>query len=209
MVAPRVPADSDTRARDFADGQRLKGQLQLYRLSRSTTLRFPMSKITRRDLLTSVPALALGGLAVAEPPTADTAAPRFLSSVATRLIVNGKAHALELDPRTTVLDALREHLQPHGHQERMRSGPVRRLHRAHWRRARAFVPHPRCGDAAIDPSSPSRAWRGPVAACIRCSGHSSNRMAFSADTARPGKSCPRSPASQKVTPPPMRTFAST
>jgi xanthine dehydrogenase YagT iron-sulfur-binding subunit len=69
-----------------------------------------MSTITRRDLLTSVPALALGGLAVAEPPAPATTA-RDSSRVSTRLIVNGKAHDLELDPRTTVLDALREHLQ--------------------------------------------------------------------------------------------------
>jgi xanthine dehydrogenase YagT iron-sulfur-binding subunit len=68
-----------------------------------------MSKITRRDLLTSVPALAIGGLAVTEPPTASTAAPAP-SGAMTRLIVNGKTHTLELDPRTTVLDALREHL---------------------------------------------------------------------------------------------------
>jgi xanthine dehydrogenase YagT iron-sulfur-binding subunit len=68
-----------------------------------------MSPITRRDLLTSMPALALSRLAVAEPPT-PLAAARDSSRVSTRLIVNGKAHDLELDPRTTVLDALREHL---------------------------------------------------------------------------------------------------
>jgi xanthine dehydrogenase YagT iron-sulfur-binding subunit len=68
-----------------------------------------MFKITRRDLLTSVPALAAGRLAVADPATTDTEAPGS-SGPTTRLIVNGKTHALELDPRTTVLDALREHL---------------------------------------------------------------------------------------------------
>jgi xanthine dehydrogenase YagT iron-sulfur-binding subunit len=68
-----------------------------------------MSKITRRDLLTSVPALALGGLAVAEAPVPANPS-RDSSRVSTRLIVNRKAHDLELDPRTTVLDALREHL---------------------------------------------------------------------------------------------------
>jgi xanthine dehydrogenase YagT iron-sulfur-binding subunit len=67
-----------------------------------------MPNITRRDLLTSVPALAIGGLAAAEPPTPTTA--RGSPRVTTRLVVNGKAHALELDSRTTVLDALREHL---------------------------------------------------------------------------------------------------
>jgi xanthine dehydrogenase YagT iron-sulfur-binding subunit len=71
--------------------------------------RFPMSQITRRDLLTSVPSLAIAGLAVAAPTTAAPGA-RDTSTVTTRMIVNGKAHALELDARTTVLDALREHL---------------------------------------------------------------------------------------------------
>jgi xanthine dehydrogenase YagT iron-sulfur-binding subunit len=69
-----------------------------------------MSKITRRDLLTSVPVLAIGGLAVAEPSTPSSSAPNP-SGAPTRLMVNGKVHALELDRRTTVLDALREHLQ--------------------------------------------------------------------------------------------------
>jgi len=68
-----------------------------------------MSKITRRDLLTSVPVLAIGGLAVAQPPTPSSTAPGP-SRVPMRLVVNGKAYALELDSRTTVLDALREHL---------------------------------------------------------------------------------------------------
>jgi xanthine dehydrogenase YagT iron-sulfur-binding subunit len=68
-----------------------------------------MPTITRRDLLTSVPALALGGLATADPLTPASTA-RASSRVSTRLIVNGKAQDLELDPRTTVLDALREHL---------------------------------------------------------------------------------------------------
>ena len=68
-----------------------------------------MSKITRRDLLTSVPVLAIGGLAVAESDVPKSTA-RNPSRVPTRLMVNGKVHALALDPRTTVLDALREHL---------------------------------------------------------------------------------------------------
>jgi xanthine dehydrogenase YagT iron-sulfur-binding subunit len=68
-----------------------------------------MSKITRRDLLTSVPALAATGFAVAEPP-ARTVTARGASVAVTRLMVNGQVHVLDLDTRTTVLDALREHL---------------------------------------------------------------------------------------------------
>jgi xanthine dehydrogenase YagT iron-sulfur-binding subunit len=80
-----------------------------------------MPKITRRDLLNSVPGLASLGLApgaaaradaaAAEaPPSGKSAASPSGKSALCRLIVNGKTHELELDPRTTLLDALREHL---------------------------------------------------------------------------------------------------
>jgi xanthine dehydrogenase YagT iron-sulfur-binding subunit len=68
-----------------------------------------MPKITRRDLLTSVPGLTVGGLAAAASPDPSTTSSEPARRT-TRLIVNGQSHALELDSRTTVLDALREHL---------------------------------------------------------------------------------------------------
>ena len=47
-----------------------------------------------------------------EPATAPsaTAPPRVAGAVPVTLEVNGKTHALELDPRTSLLDCLREHL---------------------------------------------------------------------------------------------------
>ena len=66
-------------------------------------------EITRRDLLilgaasaaaSAVPLVAKGQTSAAEPP--------ILSKVSFH--VNGKAHVLKLDTRTTLLDALREHL---------------------------------------------------------------------------------------------------
>jgi xanthine dehydrogenase YagT iron-sulfur-binding subunit len=67
--------------------------------------------ITRRDLLkagvTSASAMALPALA-AEASAVAPAAPPVLHKV--KLNVNGKAHELELDTRTTLLDALREQL---------------------------------------------------------------------------------------------------
>jgi len=65
-----------------------------------------MAKVTRRELLTSVPALAMGRAAARSLASAPTDSAR----VTTQFVVNGKTHALQLDPRTTVLDALREHL---------------------------------------------------------------------------------------------------
>jgi xanthine dehydrogenase YagT iron-sulfur-binding subunit len=77
-----------------------------------------MAPITRRDLLTSVPALAgLGALSDAGPGHATSAtgstsaATSDATGVSIRLLVNGKPRHLTLDTRTTVLDALREHLQ--------------------------------------------------------------------------------------------------
>jgi xanthine dehydrogenase YagT iron-sulfur-binding subunit len=54
-------------------------------------------------LLTTLPRAALGAAPVDgnEPP---------LSAVKVALQVNGRSHSLTLDPRTTLLDALREHL---------------------------------------------------------------------------------------------------
>ena len=70
-----------------------------------------MTKITRRTILTGGAALA--GAVIAPPlassARANTASPGGQALV--RLNVNGHARELELDPRTTVLDALREHLQ--------------------------------------------------------------------------------------------------
>jgi xanthine dehydrogenase YagT iron-sulfur-binding subunit len=67
--------------------------------------------ITRRDLLkagvTSASAMALPTLA-AEASAVAPPAPPVVHKV--KLDVNGKAHELELDTRTTLLDALREHL---------------------------------------------------------------------------------------------------
>jgi xanthine dehydrogenase YagT iron-sulfur-binding subunit len=65
--------------------------------------------ITRRELLilgaASVAATAVPLAAKAEAPVAE---PPIISKVSFH--VNGKAYALELDTRTTLLDALREHL---------------------------------------------------------------------------------------------------
>jgi xanthine dehydrogenase YagT iron-sulfur-binding subunit len=69
-------------------------------------------EMTRRELLVlgtvSAAAVAAPAEAKAKTPTPAHRLP-VMSKVS--LTVNGKAHALELDTRTTLLDALREHLQ--------------------------------------------------------------------------------------------------
>ncbi len=70
-----------------------------------------MPTITRRTILTGGAALAG---AVIAPPLASAVPAKAASAggpALVRLNVNGHARELTLDPRTTVLDALREHLQ--------------------------------------------------------------------------------------------------
>ena len=68
--------------------------------------------ISRRDALIAGAATAAAvsssvpGTAAAQPAPLATAGPRMKLS----LTVNGQAHSLQLDTRTTLLDALREHL---------------------------------------------------------------------------------------------------
>jgi xanthine dehydrogenase YagT iron-sulfur-binding subunit len=70
-----------------------------------------MTSITRRTILTGGAALA--GAAISPPFAGGTPGKQAASEskVVVRLIVNGRARELELDPRTTLLDTLREHLQ--------------------------------------------------------------------------------------------------
>ena len=64
--------------------------------------------ISRRELLLS--GAASVAMTTLEPAQAQTAAPATPASMKVSLKVNGREHALELDTRTTLLDALREHL---------------------------------------------------------------------------------------------------
>lgn len=68
-------------------------------------------KITRRDLLKVGAASATG---IALPSVAQESASSSTQGAVTAAVsleVNGKPHKLELDTRTTLLDALREHMQ--------------------------------------------------------------------------------------------------
>ena len=75
------------------------------------------SPATRRHFLKQVAgtgaAIGLGptlmGIGAAE--AAESALPTAIPPSKVALRINGKEHALEIDPRTTLLDALREHLQ--------------------------------------------------------------------------------------------------
>ena len=67
---------------------------------------------TRREIVASgMIAIGVGSPAAAEPssglPSSNLPSPK---PVSVSLVVNGQSHVLSLDPRTTLLDLLREHL---------------------------------------------------------------------------------------------------
>ncbi|RIY01378.1 aldehyde dehydrogenase iron-sulfur subunit [Aureimonas flava] len=76
--------------------------------------RFPHIEINRRELMSgATAAAALGGLpasALAQEAGAGAAAADAPVSAAVSFTVNGERRAMDLDLRTTLLDALREHL---------------------------------------------------------------------------------------------------
>lgn len=72
----------------------------------------PHLALSRRELLlASAASVAASSAAAAPAAPADAAAGTEPPTTRVSLQVNGRVHALELDNRTTLLDALREHLQ--------------------------------------------------------------------------------------------------
>ncbi len=74
----------------------------------------PHPGITRRAAIASSAAglVAAGAASGGGPVWAEgSAAAPPVTTMPLRLVVNGRTHALQLDPRVTLLDALREHLQ--------------------------------------------------------------------------------------------------
>jgi xanthine dehydrogenase YagT iron-sulfur-binding subunit len=73
----------------------------------------PSTSITRRDALIATAATAAAvssHLPAAAAPAAASPPPTNMPPTRLSMQVNGQSHALELDTRTTLLDALREHL---------------------------------------------------------------------------------------------------
>lgn len=67
--------------------------------------------LSRRGLLAGSAATAVAVAAPVGTATAQPAKAAAIETLPVRFTVNGKERALSLDPRTTLLDALREHLQ--------------------------------------------------------------------------------------------------
>jgi xanthine dehydrogenase YagT iron-sulfur-binding subunit len=66
--------------------------------------------VSRRGMIVGGAATAMAASVPAEAQTRKSTMPADPPAMPVTLKVNGKAHALSLDPRTTLLDTLREHL---------------------------------------------------------------------------------------------------
>lgn len=79
---------------------------------KETELMLPKSELamSRRGVLAGGAATAVAATAPAPASQAATAQPNISPTLPVSFTVNGKGRALSLDPRTTLLDALREHL---------------------------------------------------------------------------------------------------
>ena len=94
-----------------------------------------------------------------------------------------------VDPRTSLLDALREQAGLDRHQEGLRPRRLRRLHRAYRRAARAVLPDPR-GALPGQGDHHDRGAGRAATICTRCRPRSCTTTDSSAATARPARSCP-------------------
>ncbi|WP_260736437.1 (2Fe-2S)-binding protein [Tunturiibacter lichenicola] len=108
------PTDAETEVPSAVDSESYPDSAAVAPPSEAT----PSSRLSRRSFLSH---LGAAGLAAAAPPvlaststpTAPPAAQKEAlteGTVALNLRVNGQSHALQLDPRTTLLDCLRENL---------------------------------------------------------------------------------------------------
>ena len=108
--------------------------------------------ITRRTFVEATVAAAslYGAIAEAAPATTTPTANYSLT-------INGQHHDLQLEPRVTLLDLLREGLHLTGTKKGCDHGPMRRLHGSGGWRAREFVPYSRGHSGTGSTSPPSKA----------------------------------------------------
>jgi xanthine dehydrogenase YagT iron-sulfur-binding subunit len=99
-------ASDDVQPEDFAD---VIGALRRATDRRAAESFSPDYPITRRAMMgSSLAAVLFAALAEMSPPAAAASAPIATGTVPVKLTINGTVHSLHLEPRVTLLDALRE-----------------------------------------------------------------------------------------------------
>jgi xanthine dehydrogenase YagT iron-sulfur-binding subunit len=150
--------------------------------------RHEQDPVTRRGVLGT--GAALGALQAPAPspnPPSPSPAGAAPTTVDVGLTVNGAHHDLKVDPRTTLLDLLREHLGLTGTKKGCDHGQCGACTVLvdGVRKNACLNLAASCDDRG---SSPSKAW-ATSRRCIRCRRPSSSTTASSAATARPGQIC--------------------
>ncbi len=141
----------------------------------------------------AVPGVAGAAEAANTAAQAGFSAPPVLMKV--NLDVNGQRHSLELDTRTTLLDALREHLHLTGTKKGCDHGQCGACTvMLDGQRINACLTLAVMHEGASSP--PSRDWARPTS-CTRCRPPSSRMTAINAATARRGRSARPSPRWEK------------
>ena len=166
--------------------------------------------LSRRDFLNTAAGgiVAAGGAATIVPPTAPAAEPAVgaAAAVSVTLHINGKKHELKLDPRVTLLDALREHLGLTGTKKGCDHGQCGACTVLVNEPAHLFLPDAR-GHAVRCPDHDHRRAGQRRQAAPHAGGVSRTRRASSAATAPPAKSARRSACSTRGTRTATPTFA--
>ena len=143
--------------------------------------------VSRRVFLKTVSAssVAAGVIAPGESDAQTGPAAVGPGEVPIQLTIDGQARTLKVEPRMTLLDAMRERLDLTGAEARLRPRQLRRLHRAHRRPHRLRLlgaRHRRCRAAR---SARSRAWHR-ARSCIRCSRRSASTTGSMCGFCTPG-----------------------
>ena len=123
-------------------------------MSDDDTQSCPPDPTRRKFLLTTGTSVAASLVAAYVPALANSTAgetdsaaaglgPTIEGAVPITLRINGKDHQLRIDPRTTLLDCIRETCCAHRNKKRLRPRPVRRMHGACERPARDLMLEPR------------------------------------------------------------------
>jgi hypothetical protein len=123
--------------------------------------------VKRRTLMAATVATAAVGAMASGAGAQTRPTSPLASTMKVSLTVNGKPRELNLDPRTTLLDALREQLHLGGTKKGCDHGQCGACTVIRRRTAHQFLPDARGDAPGAARSPPSKGWARPTS-CTRC-----------------------------------------